>query len=145
MKRAKRIIFWGLMLMFAFVTFGVVEAKDYVSVEEMLNELPDSVTLSINDTDLFSKGDVTFYQAINVELEKARKQLAAQKDMPDEVMIGEKNYVWSILWTGDSVREAAFEIYDVDTGKYVSKDVKVQYANEGKYNATDAAYVKNAI
>ena len=145
MKKVKRIILSWIIVMFAFVTFGFVEAKEYSSVEEILNDLPNTITLSVNDTDLFNKGDMTFYQAINVELEKARKQLAVQKNMTDEVMIGEKNYIWNILWTGDSIREAAFEIYEEDTGDYVSKDVKVQYANESRYNAADEAYVKNAI
>ncbi|MDE5631035.1 MAG: Ig-like domain-containing protein, partial [Bacilli bacterium] len=147
MKKMKKLIFSGLMVMITFITFGIVDAKEYTSVEEMLNDLPNTITLDINDTDLFKNTNGAFYSEFGEQLEKAQEKIATQYGLADVVTIGGLKYRWQILQDldTDQIREAEILIFKEGEYDGVSKKIKVQYANESKYNATDEAYVKNIM
>lgn len=146
MKKMKRILLTILVATFTFATFKNVDAKEYTSVEELLNDLPNTVTLGINDTDLFKNPNEGFFNVFSDALDAAEEKISTQSGISHEQIINGKEYGWIIYYNSTQIRKGVMSIYDADTGKDVlRKDIKLQYANESKFNTNDEAYIKSVM
>ncbi|HAB66155.1 MAG TPA: hypothetical protein DCE23_02185, partial [Firmicutes bacterium] len=152
MKKTKSIIIL-ISVFFAFIS--TVNAKEYKSIEELMKDIPSSLTLDIKDIDLLttSKEDTyNYFESISNSIEeKVTKKLSSILgiNLEDLTINGKKYYFYEFTEYDENdlnpynLRKRTFRISDHEDLD-LEKNITIHYTNDNKYNETDKKYVENA-